>query len=59
MRTHPAPVQEQLLTVEFAGRTIRDARALAKRQGFSESPTFFRQEGRLAVLSYQRWEQVA
>ena len=54
-----ATVQEQLLTVEFAGRTIRAARALAKRQGFSESPTFFRQEGRLAVLSYQRWEQVA
>lgn len=59
MRTQPATVQEQLLTVEFAGRTIRDARALAKRQGFSESPSLYRQEGRLAVLSYQRWEQVA
>ena len=31
MRTQPATVQEQLLTVEFAGRTIRAARANAAR----------------------------
>ena len=46
-------------SLEALQELTRDARALAKRQGFSESPTFFRQEGRLAVLSYQRWEQVA